>query len=76
MYAGYGQMQQYEEYVQRKARAFRGAQADAAWMMMWLGRGVNTVGQWLVRWGQRLQTGPANEPSSFSLDPLSTHRTL
>jgi hypothetical protein len=76
MYADYGQMQKYEEYIQERAREFRDAQADAAWMMMWLGRGVNTIGQWLVWWGQRLQTSPADKPSSFSPSALSTHRTM
>jgi hypothetical protein len=76
MYADYGQMQKYEEYLKEKTREFRDAQTDAAWVMMWFGRGVNKVGNWLVWWGQRLQASYVDKGSSISLGSLFTRHTL
>lgn len=74
MYTEYGQMKNYEEYLAEKASEFRAAQADAAWVMMWLGRGVNTVGYWLVRWGQGLQMAAGQEQHGVIQHPLWAQR--
>lgn len=68
------QMQQYDAYLKAKAREFRDAQADAAWVMRWLGRGVNTVGHWLVRWGQGLQTAAAQKQHGVTQRTLLAQR--
>lgn len=64
MYTDYGQMQKYEDYLEAKAREFRGAQVDAAWLMMWLGRSVNVVGQRLLWWGKKLQLAATHKHTS------------
>lgn len=61
MYSDDAQMQQYDAYLREKAREFRDAQADAAWVIMWLGRSVNRVGRWLMRWGRGLQTAAGQQ---------------
>ena len=74
MYTDYGQMKTYDEYLAEKASEFRGAQADAAWVMMWLGRGVNTVGHWLVRWGRWLKRTAGQQQQGVAQRSLLAQR--
>lgn len=74
MYTDYSQMKNYDAYLAEKASEFRDAQADAAWVMMWLGRGVNKVGHWLVRWGQGLQMAAGQEQHGVTQRPLLVQR--
>lgn len=74
MYTDDSQMKNYEEYLAKKASEFRGAQADAAWVMMWLGRGVNTVGHWLVRLGQGLKIAAGQKQQGVAQRALLAQR--
>ncbi|MEZ4735087.1 MAG: hypothetical protein R3E79_48950 [Caldilineaceae bacterium] len=74
MYTDDSQMKNYEEYLAKKASEFRAAQADAAWVMMWLGRGVNRVGQWLVRLGQGLKTAAGQQQQVVAQHTLLAQR--
>lgn len=74
MYSNGSQMQEYDAYIKEKAREFRDAQADVAWVMMWLGRGANKLGHWLVRWGQGLQTAAGQEQHGVTRRTLLAQR--
>lgn len=74
MYLDYGQQQKYEEYLEKRAQEFRGAQTDAAWVMMGLGRGVKVVGRWLLWWGKKLQLAANHKQDSVAQSALFARR--
>ncbi|MCE7982909.1 MAG: hypothetical protein DYG89_17130 [Caldilinea sp. CFX5] len=74
MYSDYGWVQKYEEDLQAKASEFRSAQADAAWVMMGLGRGVKVVGHWLLWWGKKLQLAAAHKRAGVARSVLLAQR--